>query len=356
MKVGLLLALGDSFESMAKTGQDVQFKKVYLKKYSEHFEKIMIFSYGTAVPADLPKNVEVLPNSRNVHRYIYAFLLPFIYKNKIREVSVLRAYHQSGTIPAILIQILYGKDFIFNHAFNYKKFALIEHKYLQYLLFHIVDPLAFIKARKIFIANNKYTNKSKKTIFLPNGVNTEIFQLKKNFTITKPAQIITVGRLEPQKNHLMLIRALVGLKIELTIIGNGKLKSRLEKEAQKNKVKLNIINSLNYDKLPRKLQTADIFVLSSTLEGHPKALLDAMACGLPVVGTNVEGTKEIIKHNKNGLLCDLNPASMKYEIIKLIKSAKLRKQLGLAARKTVEQKYSLAKLLITEVKAVAEIV
>lgn len=355
MKVGLLLALGDSFESMAKTGQDVQFKKVYLKKYSEHFEKVIIFSYGTAVPADLPKNVEVLPNSRSVHRYIFAFLVPFIYKNKIREVSVVRAYHQSGTIPAILIQILYGKNFIFNHAFNYKKFALIEHKYFQYLLFHIVDPLAFIKARKIFVANNKYTGKSKKTIFLPNGVDTDLFRLKKSFSIAKTAQIITVGRLEPQKNHLMLVRALAGLKAELTIIGNGKLKSRLEKVAQKYKVKLNIISSISYDKLPKKLQSADIFVLSSSLEGHPKALLDAMACGLPVVGTNVEGTKEIIKNDKNGLLCDLNPASMRDEVMKLIKSGKLRKRLGLAARKTVEQKYSLDKLLESEVKAVAEI-
>lgn len=350
-----MLALGDSFESMAKTGQDVQFKKVYLKGYSKHFDKVIVFSYGTLIPEGLPKNVEVLPNAKKVHRYLYAFLIPFIYKHKLREASVLRAYHQSGTIPAILTHILYRKNFIFNHAFNYKNFALIEHKYLQYLLFYIVDPMAFFFAKKIFVANLKYISKSKKTIFLPNGVDTDLFRLKNNFSIGKPARIITVGRLEPQKNHLMLVQALAGLEVELTIIGNGKLKSILEKEAKKHKVRLVIVHRLEYDKLPKKLQAADIFVLSSTLEGHPKALLDAMACGLAVVGTNVEGTKEIIKHNQNGLLCELNPTSMRHEVIKLIGSAKLRKKLGLAARRTVEQNYSLDKLLITETKVVVKI-
>ena len=355
MKVGLLLALGDSFESMSVSGQDIQFKKVYLKRYSQQFDKVLIFSYGTAVPGNLPNNVKVIQNRKKIHRYLYAFLIPFLYKKDISEVAVIRAYHQSGTIPAILIKLLYGKNFIFNHAFDYKKFALIEHKYLQYLLFHLVDPLAFLFARKIFVANLKYLSKSKKTIFLPNGVNTDLFQPKKNYILKKPAEIITIGRLVSQKNHLMLIKALAGLNVKLTIIGNGSLKSALDNEAAKYKVRLNIITRLSYDKLPKKLKSADIFVLPSTIEGHPKALLDAMSCGLPAVCTNVEGTREIIKHRKNGLLCELNSASIKKEISKLIKSTRLRQQLGLEGRKTVVNNYSLDKLLKAETKAVSQI-
>jgi len=111
--------------------------------------------------------------------------------------------------------------------------------------------------------------------------------------------MITVGRLDIGKNHLMLINALHKLQnpnLKLYIIGAGDMEEAL----------LNLINSLNlseqvillgFDSNPYKyLKSADLFVFGSNHEGFPNVLLEAMACQLPILSTNCQsGPSEILK-------------------------------------------------------------
>jgi glycosyltransferase involved in cell wall biosynthesis len=76
----------------------------------------------------------------------------------------------------------------------------------------------------------------------------------------------------------------------------------------------------------------------------PKTLLEAMACGLAVIGTNIDGTREVIKHGENGILCETDPKSIREAIVRVMEDEGLKQTLGINARKTIEQRFSLEKL------------
>lgn len=357
MTLAIFLALGDSFTDMKKTGQDTQFKNFYLLPYSAAFKKIYIFSYEKEKIQGLPKNVDLIDNSINLHRYIYALMMPFIHRKMIRSCDMVRAYHVTGAVPAIITKLIYNKPFIFNYAYNYKKFASIDRKFVQLFLLTLIEPLAFLFADKIFISSKLYLRKSKKLVYLPNGVNTKHFKpaasSKHNSRTTK---ILSVGRLTAQKNFQTLIKSLKGLNTTLTIIGTGPLKNSLKYEARKQNVNLTIIDHFPNKDMPKIYNSADIFILPSLIEGHPKALLEAMSCAMPVVCTDVAGSNEIVKDNFNGLVIKPSESNIRSALEKLISNPKLRSRLSKRARKDIISNFDLSNLIENEMSGVKSLI
>jgi glycosyltransferase involved in cell wall biosynthesis len=94
------------------------------------------------------------------------------------------------------------------------------------------------------------------------------------------------------------------------------------------------------------LNALDIFVLSSVSEGLSYSILEAMACGLPVVATDVGGNWELIRDGRGGCLVPpRNPQMLADELLKLISDRELREELGRRARRTAEKEFSLRKMI-----------
>ena len=86
-------------------------------------------------------------------------------------------------------------------------------------------------------------------------------------------------------------------------------------------------------------------MVPSHYEGLPTVLLEAMSCGLPVVATNVGGNSDVISSGKNGFLVPpKSPQVLSKVILKLLDDSKLRKEIGAAARKTIERSYTWDKI------------
>lgn len=358
MTLGIILSIGDSFSNMEKSGQTDRFKKFYLPVLAKSFEKIYIFSYADEQVEGLPNNVEVIPNKYKLHRYFYAILLPLLQFKLIKNIDVLRVYHLGGTIPAIISKLLMKKPFIFNYAYDYPVFANIEQKSLQRLLFILLKPLAVKFSDKIFVANRDLLGvlPKIKSIYLPNGVDTNFFKpLQKLQKTDHKIQILSVGRLENQKNFSSLIKAVSGLDIDLVIIGNGSLKDELVDLAKQRKVSLTIIDKVDNTHMPGYYNRADIFVLPSLIEGHPKVLLEAMACGLACIATNVQGIRDTVLDNETALVSSINSSSIRSKILALIDNKELRNKLAKNAREAIKQSFSLDSLLAKEVKSIQEL-
>ena len=96
------------------------------------------------------------------------------------------------------------------------------------------------------------------------------------------------------------------------------------------------------DNVAEYLQCADILVMPSVSEGMSNALLEAMACGLAVIATNIAGNNEVVAHLRNGVLIEpRNARQLAEALLYVLGDAELASRLGQEARKTVEEGYSL---------------
>jgi len=120
---------------------------------------------------------------------------------------------------------------------------------------------------------------------------------------------VCVARLSHEKNLGILIEAMSQLndmKLKIYILGDGPLKNHLNSLIEKYNVRGRVIlaGAIPHDKIFKWLNAADFFCLPSLREGCPVVIHEALACGLPVLSTNVGAIPDLIKDEKYGLLCD----------------------------------------------------
>ena len=70
------------------------------------------------------------------------------------------------------------------------------------------------------------------------------------------------------------------------------------------------LGRINNEELPTYINSARAFVLCSLIEGHPRVMIEAMACGMPIIGTNVPGISNVLQHEVTGYLCDTDADSI----------------------------------------------
>lgn len=117
--------------------------------------------------------------------------------------------------------------------------------------------------------------------------------------------LLSVGLLDPRKAHDLIIEALPALpEVELLIAGIGPEKRNLELLAQKLGVadRVRLLGAVPQTELKTYYNAADVLVLASSREGWANVLLEAMACGTPVVASNVWGTPEVVAAPEAGVL------------------------------------------------------
>ena len=167
--------------------------------------------------------------------------------------------------------------------------------------------------------------------------------------------MLYVGRLEQEKNPGVLLDAVEGLNVELVMVGKGSLGEALTRQAAERRLPVTFLGNVPNAELPRLINSSAAFIMPSFIEGHPKALLEAMACGRPVIGTNVQGIRELITDRVTGLLCEPHPDSLRAAICDVLNDEPLRIKLGAAARAHVAERFSLERVAEMESALLDEI-
>ena len=227
-------------------------------------------------------------------------------------------------------KLLYGKSFIkkgiYKMAFSFFKFT----------------PVAICQTVKETLINDMKINNDRIPV-VNNGV--DIKRFSPNFTRCdrgEEIKIISVGTLYWIKNQEMIIRTIANIhnqqkRVSLTLLGDGENRTSIEKL-------IFDLNAESYIFVPGKkkdvenyLRNSDIYVSASKTEGLPLSILEAMACGLPVVATNAGGTKDIVKNNINGYVVPIDGTrEFEQSIIELINNTDRRKKFSKESRKIAE--------------------
>ena len=127
--------------------------------------------------------------------------------------------------------------------------------------------------------------------------------------------------------------------ISLCIVGDGPDRGRLQSMAAdiaNNTISIDLPGSKDPDEIASVLADTDIFILASHAEGRPNVVLEAMASGRPVLASDIDGVRELITHEENGLLFSVDdPASLATQLERLLNDRELCARIGQAARQFI---------------------
>ncbi len=252
-----------------------------------------------------------------------------------------------AAVPALIGKRLYGKKVAIFFDWNWVEFSRVQKEsWLERRAKRLIEGLALRYADCLLP-----TTRTLEAYLLSRGVEPERIFLLPNYVDTerfRPPEakepgngrlkILSVGRLVTQKNYPLLLEAvslLADLAPELTVVGWGPLKEEVLSLARRLRVDLHLVENVPNEGMPPYFQAADLFLMPSLIEGHPVALLEAMACGLPVVGTDVEGIRDVIEHGVSGLLCEQSAADVAAKVRQVAQEPDLARRLGQRAREQV---------------------
>lgn len=182
---------------------------------------------------------------------------------------------------------------------------------------------------------------------IPNGVDIDFFVRapKRN----KRTSFLFVGRFREQKNlfflleHMDAVARRVKNDFEIHLVGDGPLASELKQYADTLKIRDRIYWHAWCDKeeLKQHYQNADCILNPSLYEGMPNVLLEAMACGLPVIASNVAGNETVVRHGETGFLFDLSrPDDFIKAVVQVLKDKNLAYTMGQKGKACVEKAFS----------------
>ena len=196
-----------------------------------------------------------------------------------------------------------------------------------------------------------------KLTVLPNGVDAEAWRpdvavriaTRRGLGLEKEFLWLAAGRLEPVKDYPSLLRAFARApnSARLVIAGRGPLQDELARMAQALGLENRVLFLGFQTDIRRWMQAADGFVLASRWEGLPMGLLEAAACALPTIATDVAGTREVIVDGQTGWLVPAGDASALGDAMNRMMQtpSEERRAIGERARQQVIERFSLEAVL-----------
>ena len=236
-----------------------------------------------------------------------------------------------------------------------KYFKRILYKYLT--LFGLLNSDMYTVTSKCDLEflklnfNEKYIKKIK---IRKNWVDFEdvSYGIDKSYELNK---LVSVGRLESQKNYPLIFKALEGTDFELDIFGEGSLKEELNLLSKDLNIKVNFMGILNNEKLLLELRKYQYYLTASTYEGNPKSVLEAMLSGCVVIASNVKNHKEFLDSSNSFLFENDSLEDLKNTLNK-IKIKPDIKEIQKNSKSTLKKEYSLQNLVELELKDFYELV
>jgi glycosyltransferase involved in cell wall biosynthesis len=242
-------------------------------------------------------------------KLLYSLILPLVMKKFLKDADVIMTNQMSGSWSAVIAKKLYKKTLIARTGYTLSSFLKKRQgAKLRAAVAGVVERIAYKNADAAVVASrddkdyicSTYKIPQQKINVFGNYIDTNTF---KPVNCEKYSdRIAFVGRLTSQKNLFNLFDAISKTSFVLDIYGQGELHNELEQKAKELNIQVNFMGVVPNKELPGILNRYRYYILPSLYEGTPKTLLEAMACGLVCIGTNVTGINEVIIDGANGYL------------------------------------------------------
>lgn len=340
----------------------------------KHEVTVITSHWGNLPKQEVLKNVKIVrhfafrkgKDRSNIVRmilYFFSSIVPVIKHTKRLQPDVVHVHFAvpCGPMGYMLNRILGIPYLITLHGGNVPSAAAyMSHNAVR--VFKVIKPLLkpiLKRASRVVPVSKGLLEMAQKDFpylatltYLPNGVDIAQFHPAREAHQGEKhlVRLVFAGRFQEQKNLPSLIKALHRVaedtampEWEMLLFGDGPdrqlIESMIDKYTMHNRILLK--GWVNRDELAEHLRNADVFILPSKVEGMPIAALQAMASGLPLIGSDVVGINEVVIDGRCGVLVPSgNVETLKDAICDLIRSPAKREAMSIEARKHVEEHYA----------------
>lgn len=368
-KILVFFTYGVSLKDWEKSGIVTREVEIYRRLIERGFD-ITFFTYGDESDFSvqgIPEKINIFPvyahSFRHTNRYVRFFqslLFSFSHRRVFKKSQIYKTNQMSGGLLAALCAFLYGKPLLVRCGFEMLRSMIREGKtHLQKVLAaiagYLFEALVYAFADRIVITSfndlafimSAFPYAKKKSKVLMNYIDVDLFIPAESLPIE--TRILFVGRLESCKNIFSIITASVMAGAGLDIVGDGPLRKSLENHARKIGADVIFHGRIPNNSVPEIMRQHRFFILPSEYEGNPKSLLEAMSCGLVVIGSDVDGIRELINDGRNGFLSATDHEAVADTIKKVMSIDKSRlEMISRSARRFVLSECSLKNTVIAE--------
>jgi len=364
MTLTLFFTYGVSLKNWAESGLLHREVRLYQELMQRHGVKVQFLTYGDASDRQWEKElhgISLIPVYEHRARpkfrlleFSQSLIIPWIFRNKLRETDIFKTNQIKGGWVAVISKWLFSKPLLVRCGYEYYDFARKRGRSQVFqFISRELSRLAYSQADQIHVATNSDHQLIVELFRVPpaiirvrpNWIDHNVF---KPFGPLRRNGILFVGRLTKQKNVPLLLKSLYGTDIRLNIVGEGNERALLENMARENNICVEFLGKVSNEQVPELYNRYTVYVICSRYEGNPKTLLEAMACGCAVIGTDVPGIRGLIRHEKNGLLVREDPGDLQKSILRLIGDENLRNNLSQQARRDILDNHCLESALDLE--------
>jgi glycosyltransferase involved in cell wall biosynthesis len=362
VNVLVVFTYGYSLETWNESGTIFRELSIYKKLHELYGIEFTFLTFSNGeTDFDLGKHgIKVIPvydyvnlSGNKYINYLRSFLIPFYLKDIVKNVNLIKQNQLLGSWISIIMKILYQKPLFIRTGYDMYKFSIEENKhFLVKTLYKLLTILSIYFSDIYSVSSEddirflKKEVKIKKDIILRKNwiLGTEYIPFSERFDM----KLLSVGRLETQKNFSQLIKSLEGTNYILDIVGKGSLKDSLIKEAELRNVEVNFIKSIENTELIKYMSNYKYYVSTSSFEGNPKTILEAMSAGCVVIASDIPNHTEIIENNFSGLILDNEIEGLQIVLDNLRENKDIEETLSINGYEFINKNYSLEKVCLDE--------
>lgn len=285
--IGLLPGFGTTLTALEASGQ-LDRCRVEWRAYAQAFGGAHWFGYGgETVDLDAQGVAVTLPGRFRWGAHVETLAMPFLRSWAFRRCGAVRVLNLTGVIPALIARDLYGTPYVLQVGYDAPAVARAHGKPLRAWFLRHLQDLAVQRAAGVIYATTalweadyrRGLHEPGHDVVIPNGVDLKHFRPLWRCPAGKSQRrVVYVGRLSREKNLDLLAVACYRIGATLHLFGAGPLAPQLAALPG-----VTCYGPVPHYSLPKILADFDAFCLPSATEGSPKALLEAMAVGVPCV-------------------------------------------------------------------------
>ena len=274
--------------------------------FLKDFPEAQVLCMHSWIPAEIPFRLQNL---------IYNIVSLFIYRKYFKKVTLSKTNQFTASKFGLLLKLFHKTPLVIRMGFyhsHFKKISLYK-RILEKISFRLCDLILTTSAEAAEFIIGTYKVSPEKILSICNSIDLNKFR---PLHTLKEYDILFVGRLEKVKNIELMMLVINSVKLKTLIIGKGSLGPLVKKSMESNPM-IEWRERVDNIDLPEYYNKSKCFLILSKYEGNPKALLEAMACGIPGIGALVPGIRECIQTNFSGILVNTNQEDIASQILEL---------------------------------------